>query len=98
MAPHRHHNKSREVPVTKDNSDTDEEEFIYNEKLRTKPFIVMVSTAAALGGLIFGYDIGGAGMTVPDGVQTDLILSNTCSPLTFILHTYRCNFCHGRVP
>lgn len=35
---------------------------------RTKPFIVMVASCAALGGLIFGYDIGGAGATfVMDG-------------------------------
>jgi len=31
--------------------------------LRTKPFIVWVAVVAALGGLIFGYDIGGAGAT-----------------------------------
>ena len=31
---------------------------------RTKGFVVMVAIAAALGGLIFGYDIGGAGMLV----------------------------------
>ncbi len=28
---------------------------------RTNPFVVTVAVAAALGGLIFGYDIGGAG-------------------------------------
>jgi len=30
---------------------------------RTKPFIVLVAACAALGGLIFGYDIAGAGAT-----------------------------------
>jgi MFS transporter, SP family, sugar:H+ symporter len=30
---------------------------------RTKPFIILVALCAALGGLIFGYDIGGAGGT-----------------------------------
>lgn len=30
---------------------------------RAKPFVVIVAIAAALGGLIFGYDIGGAGAT-----------------------------------
>jgi hypothetical protein len=28
---------------------------------RTQPFVVLIACAAALGGLIFGYDIGGAG-------------------------------------
>jgi hypothetical protein len=28
---------------------------------RTQPFVVIIACAAALGGLIFGYDIGGAG-------------------------------------
>jgi sugar porter (SP) family MFS transporter len=37
---------------------------------RTKPFVVMVASCAALGGLIFGYDIAGAGATfVMDGFQ-----------------------------
>jgi len=37
---------------------------------RTKPFIVLVAFCAALGGLIFGYDIAGAGATfVMDGFQ-----------------------------
>lgn len=37
---------------------------------RTKPFIVLVACCAALGGLIFGYDIAGAGGTfVMDGFQ-----------------------------
>jgi SP family sugar:H+ symporter-like MFS transporter len=37
---------------------------------RTKPFIVVVACCAALGGLIFGYDIAGAGATfVMDGFQ-----------------------------
>lgn len=36
----------------------------------TKPFIVLVACCAALGGLIFGYDIAGAGATfVMDGFQ-----------------------------
>ena len=34
-----------------------------NEPLKTKPFIILVACCAALGGLIFGYDIGGAGAT-----------------------------------
>jgi hypothetical protein len=35
---------------------------------KTKPFIVLIACCAALGGLIFGYDIGGAGATfVMDG-------------------------------
>jgi len=33
------------------------------EDTRTKGFVVLVAVAAALGGLIFGYDIGGAGAT-----------------------------------
>jgi len=33
------------------------------EDTRTKPFVVIVAIAAALGGLIFGYDVGGAGAT-----------------------------------
>jgi SP family sugar:H+ symporter-like MFS transporter len=38
--------------------------------LRTKPFIILVACCAALGGLIFGYDIAGAGATfVMDGFQ-----------------------------
>jgi len=32
------------------------------EDTRTKGFVVAVAIVAALGGLIFGYDIGGAGM------------------------------------
>jgi sugar porter (SP) family MFS transporter len=37
---------------------------------RTKPFIVLVAVCAALGGLIFGYDIAGAGATfVMEGFQ-----------------------------
>mmetsp|Transcript_5737 Transcript_5737/g.16156 ORF Transcript_5737/g.16156 Transcript_5737/m.16156 type:complete len:564 (-) Transcript_5737:130-1821(-) len=37
---------------------------------RTKPFIVLVAICAALGGLIFGYDIAGAGATfVMDGFR-----------------------------
>jgi SP family myo-inositol transporter-like MFS transporter 13 len=37
---------------------------------KTKPFIVLVASCAALGGLIFGYDIAGAGATfVMDGFQ-----------------------------
>ena len=36
--------------LTRDKNDT-----------RTKPFVVAVAMTAALGGLIFGYDIGGAG-------------------------------------
>ena len=37
---------------------------------RTKPFIVLVALCAALGGLIFGYDIAGAGGTfVMDGFK-----------------------------
>ena len=40
------------------------------EDLRTKGFVVIVAIAAALGGLIFGYDIGGAGATfVMDGFR-----------------------------
>ena len=40
------------------------------ENLRTKGFVVIVAIAAALGGLIFGYDIGGAGATfVMDGFK-----------------------------
>ena len=40
------------------------------DALRTKPFIVLVACCAALGGLIFGYDIAGAGATfVMDGFQ-----------------------------
>lgn len=35
----------------------------YTVPTRTKPFIILVACAAALGGLIFGYDIGGAGGT-----------------------------------
>ncbi|KAG7344367.1 sugar transporter [Nitzschia inconspicua] len=38
--------------------------------IRTKGFVVVVAIAAALGGLIFGYDIGGAGATfVMDGFR-----------------------------
>lgn len=33
------------------------------EDERTKPFVIYVAITAALGGLIFGYDIGGAGAT-----------------------------------
>lgn len=33
------------------------------EDTRTKAFVVMVAIVAALGGLVFGYDIGGAGAT-----------------------------------
>ena len=32
------------------------------DDIRTKGFVVAVAAVAALGGLIFGYDIGGAGM------------------------------------
>lgn len=39
---------------------------------RAKPFVVMVAVTAALGGLIFGYDIGGAGATfVMDGFKAN---------------------------
>ena len=34
---------------------------VEEEDTRTNPFVVTVAIAAALGGLIFGYDIGGAG-------------------------------------
>eukprot|EP00934_Nitzschia_sp_Nitz4_P004462 Nitzschia sp. Nitz4//scaffold2_size372955//4151//5861//NITZ4_000349-RA/size372955-snap-gene-0.0-mRNA-1//1//CDS//3329546554//4452//frame0 len=41
-----------------------------DEDLRTKGFVLVVAIAAALGGLIFGYDIGGAGATfVMDGFR-----------------------------
>merc|ERR1712157_177682 len=41
------------------------------EDTRTKGFVVAVAAVAALGGLIFGYDIGGAGVTfVMDGFRT----------------------------
>ena len=33
------------------------------EDTRTKGFVILVAIAAALGGLIFGFDIGGAGAT-----------------------------------
>ena len=33
------------------------------EELRTKKFVIVVAVAAALGGMIFGYDLGGAGAT-----------------------------------
>jgi hypothetical protein len=33
------------------------------EPHKTKPFIILVASCAALGGLVFGYDIGGAGGT-----------------------------------
>jgi hypothetical protein len=33
-----------------------------HDDVQTKKFVVVVAAAAALGGLIFGYDIGGAGM------------------------------------
>jgi len=45
--------------LTRDKSDT-----------RAKPFVLAVAVTAALGGLIFGYDIGGAGATfVMDGFK-----------------------------
>jgi ABC-type methionine transport system permease subunit len=37
---------------------------------RAKPFVWLLAITAALGGLIFGYDIGGAGATfVMDGFK-----------------------------
>jgi sugar porter (SP) family MFS transporter len=47
------------------------DEIIKVDKLpRTKPFITLVACCAALGGLVFGYDIGGAGGTFQmDGFQ-----------------------------
>jgi hypothetical protein len=36
------------------------------ENTRTNPFVVVVAIAAALGGMVFGYDIGGAGTLNPD--------------------------------
>jgi len=39
------------------------EVFHHHKTTRTKPFIVLVAACAALGGLIFGYDIAGAGAT-----------------------------------
>mmetsp|Transcript_7912 Transcript_7912/g.17818 ORF Transcript_7912/g.17818 Transcript_7912/m.17818 type:complete len:198 (-) Transcript_7912:1369-1962(-) len=45
--------------ITRDKDDT-----------RAKPFVIAVAMTAALGGLIFGYDIGGAGATfVMDGFK-----------------------------
>jgi hypothetical protein len=39
---------------------------------KTKPFIILIACCAALGGLIFGYDIGGAGAT--------FVMDGECSP------------------
>jgi SP family sugar:H+ symporter-like MFS transporter len=56
--------------------------------LKTKPFIVLVACCAALGGLIFGYDIAGAGATfVMDGFQEHFgwecaVDSIDCTPAT----------------
>jgi len=60
-----------DIDVEKSNSTDDEAS--YDKELakdtseaktkRTKPFIVLVAICAALGGLIFGYDIAGAGAT-----------------------------------
>ncbi len=55
---------------------------------KTKPFIVLVACCAALGGLVFGYDIAGAGATfVMDGFQehfgwTCALDDVDCSPAT----------------
>lgn len=48
----------------------DDPDKLETEIPKTKPFIVLVACCAALGGLIFGYDIAGAGATfVMDGFQ-----------------------------
>jgi hypothetical protein len=44
-----------------------------HDDVRTKPFVVTVAIAAALGGLIFGYDIGGAGKENPKDGSVGLI-------------------------
>jgi SP family sugar:H+ symporter-like MFS transporter len=63
---------SAAVERTSDAGDSDPElaKGDKDQGLRTKPFIVLVACCAALGGLIFGYDIAGAGATfVMDGFQ-----------------------------
>ena len=42
------------------------------EDTRTKGFVVAVAIVAALGGLIFGYDIGGAGKHNDDCIDADV--------------------------
>ena len=52
------------------------------EDTRTKGFVVLVAAAAALGGLIFGYDIGGAGATfVMTGFREHFQWGTLYSPL-----------------
>ena len=52
------------------------------EDTRTKGFVVLVAAAAALGGLIFGYDIGGSGGTfVMTGFREHFQWGTLYSPL-----------------
>merc|ERR1712176_746673 len=58
------------------------------EDTRTKGFVVAVAAVAALGGLIFGYDIGGAGATfVMDGFRTHFGWSCPTDDLTCVAAT-----------
>jgi SP family sugar:H+ symporter-like MFS transporter len=65
---------SEEIAKSENNSDVEAgvkgKSGLVTASPRTKPFIVVVACCAALGGLIFGYDIAGAGATfVMDGFQ-----------------------------
>jgi len=61
------HHGMKDVELANEDEDM---KSIPTESPKTKPFIVLVACCAALGGLIFGYDIAGAGATfVMDGFQ-----------------------------
>jgi sugar porter (SP) family MFS transporter len=67
-------NGEQEIANSENNSDVEAgakgKSGLVTASPRTKPFIVLVASCAALGGLIFGYDIAGAGATfVMDGFQ-----------------------------
>lgn len=106
MAPNLNYDKDADVPVVTTEVANDDKETDFDEEtptkevdLRTKPFIFIVCTAAALGGLIFGYDIGGAG-TKFTRVLGSFHSPSTASFLTTYLESllFRWNFCHGWFP
>lgn len=75
---------------------------------KTKPFVILIACCAALGGLIFGYDIAGKtlgcmeiGMHVrrERNVKWRLSFSHTSSfSILFILIRRWSYICHGRIP
>ena len=60
-----------------------------------KPFVYLVAVTAALGGLIFGYDIGGAGKLLSSLESEYVYTIYFCSSYPSIFLYLRSDFCDG---